>query len=326
MRIGLFGGTFDPPHLGHLAACRAARDQLILDRLEVVPCGHPPHRGTPRASGAQRLAMVRLTLEGEAKLVASDRELEREGPSFTIQTLAELAAERPGAEIFLVLGGDSYDDLPGWHRHDEIEALAHLAVIARPGAAGLEALRPGDHHRVRRPDQPLPVEGRAVIPLEMEPCPYSASAIRERLARGLAPEGLAPAVLEYIRRHALYTPERSSSGMNEAPRDLLSVIQQTLAARKAENILTLDLRGRCSFADHFVICHGSSDRQVKSLAEEVQHEVRKQLGRKARAEGFQRAEWILLDFGDVIVHVFSESARDFFRLESLWQDAPRLDE
>ena len=325
MRVGLFGGTFDPPHLGHLAVCRAARDQLGLDHLEVVPCGHPPHRSAPQADDHHRLTMLRLTLEGEAKLAVSSREIEREGPSFTIHTLGELADAYPGAALFLVLGGDSYDDLPSWHRHEQIEALAHLAVIARPGAEGLAALREGDRSRVSRPDQPLPETGRAVIPVEMEPCPYSASEIRRQLARGLSPEGLVPDVLDYIHRHALYVPERSSSGMNPSPPDLLSVIQQTLATRKAENVVTLDLRGRCSFADHFVICHGSSERQVKSLAEEVQHAVRKQLGRKARAEGFQRAEWILLDFGDVIVHIFSEGARDFFRLESLWQDAPRLD-
>ena len=106
---------------------------------------------------------------------------------------------------------------------------------------------------------------------------------------------------------------------------VLASAVRVLAARKAERLIVLDLRGKSTFTDFFVICHGSSERQVKSLAEELVDRVREEAGRKPVIEGLSRGEWVLLDYGDFLVHVFSESARAFYRLESLWGDAPHLD-
>ncbi len=100
---------------------------------------------------------------------------------------------------------------------------------------------------------------------------------------------------------------------------------RTLASRKAEDLVILDLRGITSLTDWFVICHGTSDRQVKSLADEVLETVKKESGLGARVEGYLEADWILLDYGDFIVHVFSERARQYYDLEHLWGDAPRVD-
>ncbi len=105
----------------------------------------------------------------------------------------------------------------------------------------------------------------------------------------------------------------------------LAVALRTLAARKAEHLVALDLREMSSFTDFFVICHGNSDRQVKSLVEEVLEKVKEQTGRRATVEGLASADWVLLDYGDFVVHVFSAEARDFYRLERLWGDAGQLD-
>lgn len=98
--------------------------------------------------------------------------------------------------------------------------------------------------------------------------------------------------------------------------------RQVLDTRKAEDVVTLDLRGRSAFTDYFIICHGTSERQVKSLADEIQREVKTSAGLRASVEGYNKAEWVLLDYGDFIVHIFNKAARDFYRLESLWYDAP----
>lgn len=98
-----------------------------------------------------------------------------------------------------------------------------------------------------------------------------------------------------------------------------------LSERKAGQLVVIDLRGRVPFADFFVICHGTSERQVRSLAEAVEGEVRDRTGLRPRLEGQLGAEWVLLDYGDVLVHVFSEAARDYYRLDRLWGDAPHLD-
>lgn len=325
MKIGLFGGTFDPPHRGHAAICRAAMTQLRLDRLEVVPCNLPPHRPPALAPAEHRLEMMRLATRAIEGVVVSPRELRREGPSYTLTTLRELVGEFPGAELFLILGGDSYDDLPHWYEAEKIQELAHLAVIARPGSEGLARLRDGDRERLVPQGGHPPPGTKSVIRVEMPPCPWSASQLRQQLGEGQDPPpgSVDPLVLEYIHQHGLYGPRQTSSKgapMTDSTEHTLEVITEILSARKAENLITLDLRGRCSFCDYFVICHGLSERQVKSLADELQHAVRKQLGRRAKVEGYARAEWILMDYGDVIVHIFSESARDFFRLESLWYD------
>ena len=107
---------------------------------------------------------------------------------------------------------------------------------------------------------------------------------------------------------------------DRADRALLAAVR-VLSERKAENLTILDLRGKVSFTDWFVICHGSSERQVRSLAEAVQSSVRDETGLKPRSEGASGAEWVLLDYGDLLVHVFSEAARDFYRLDRLWGDA-----
>lgn len=111
----------------------------------------------------------------------------------------------------------------------------------------------------------------------------------------------------------------------DRPERALVAAVKALNERKAENLTVLDLRGRIPFADYFVICHGTSDRQVRSLADAVDSGVREETRLAPRKEGDVGADWVLLDYGDLLVHVFSESAREFYRLDRLWGDAPRLD-
>ena len=253
MRLGVFGGTFDPPHAGHRALCEAARDQLRLDRLEVIPCARPPHKQAPRASGEQRLKMVQMALEGLDRVFVSPRELERPaGASFTLTTLEELAAEQPEAELFLVLGADSYDDLPVWHEAARILELAHLAVAARPGSSGLDGLRPGDRERLKDPLEPAEEGRRAVYRLRMAPYPISASEIRRLLGEGRTPPpgSIAPAVATFIAQQGLYSSARSGGDeeMNSTTSAaLLQSILDTLGERPAGPPVTPPLRGpgRC---------------------------------------------------------------------------------
>jgi nicotinate-nucleotide adenylyltransferase len=205
VRIGVYGGTFDPPHRGHLAVACAARDGLALDRVEMVPSHTPPHRRPTTASDLDRLAMVALGVLGERGLVPSPREIRRGGVSYTVETLRELRAEEPAAELFLVMGADSYDDLPNWSRSDEIQRLAHLAVLPRPGNAGVAAVRPADEPRLRPAGEAPPAAGLAVYRVDMEPLAISSREIRRRLGAGEPVEPLVtPAVLGYIGRRGLY--------------------------------------------------------------------------------------------------------------------------
>jgi len=139
-RIGVFGGTFDPIHVGHLAVASAAAHGLALDQVLFVVAHRPWQKvGTRQiADSALRLAMVAAATDDRPDLVASSLEIDRGGSSYTVDTVEELQAQYPDAELFLVVGSDVVDDLHTWHRHDELQDMVTLGVVERPGSVGAE--------------------------------------------------------------------------------------------------------------------------------------------------------------------------------------------
>ena len=197
-RLGVYGGSFDPPHQAHLALARAAVGQLGLDRLLWLPAGRPWQKARELAPDADRLAMLGLLVAGEPRFAVDDRELRRSGPSYTIDTLRELQAECPQARLFLVIGQDQLAGLPSWRDWTQLLEQATLAVAGRAG----DAVAP-------------PPEVAAHAPrlerLEMPPMPHSSTAIRAHLAAGgtareLAPAMVSPEVAGYIDSRRLYRP------------------------------------------------------------------------------------------------------------------------
>jgi nicotinate-nucleotide adenylyltransferase len=190
---GLFGGSFDPPHLAHRALAEAALAQLALDELVWLPARQSPHKtGQAPASGADRLAMLQRMADGEPRFSIDARELERSGPSYTVDTLRELHAEQPATRWWLVIGQDQYARFDTWHEWRQILALAGLAVAARDGRAVRAA--PG-----------LAGVSHALRIVEMPPLPHSATTVRTRAAAGLDVTALVGApVARYIADHHLY--------------------------------------------------------------------------------------------------------------------------
>lgn len=133
-RVGILGGTFDPIHFGHLRPAVEVRAALALEYVRMVPARVSPLRDDPAASPDDRLAMLRAAVAGQPDLVVDGRELDRAGPSYTVDTLDALAAELPDATLFLILGADAFAELERWHRWERIVACAHLVVTRRPGA------------------------------------------------------------------------------------------------------------------------------------------------------------------------------------------------
>lgn len=195
-RIGILGGTFDPIHIGHLAIAEEARCALDLAQILFVPATQQPLKGLPGASPDQRLKMVRLACATNPLFQPSDIELHRPPPSYTVETLRLLRdAYGADADLWFLMGGDALNDLPRWHRADEILQLARIAVIERPGAlpniAALSTRLPHLSERVRM------IEGPS---LEI-----SSSEIRHRIATQRPVRYLVPdAVLAYIEAQLLY--------------------------------------------------------------------------------------------------------------------------
>lgn len=191
----MVGGTFDPIHNGHLAAAEAAIDCAELDEVVFVPTGTPPHRPPAVASSEQRLEMCRLATQDDPRFSVSDLEVNRRGPSYTVDTLLALRASNPHAELFLVLGWDAAALFRSWHQPDEVIALAPVVVVTRPGRRS-----PGTKELIAAGLQP----GRSIL-CEVPTPAVSASAIREavREHRGIA--GLVPEAVErYIASAHLY--------------------------------------------------------------------------------------------------------------------------
>ncbi len=210
--LGIYGGTFDPVHYGHLRTALEVKEALRLAELRLLPCRLPPHRGTPGASPAQRLRMLELALENaDPGFTVDKRELEREGPSYMVDTLASLREEHPVRPLCLIVGLDAFCGLPSWHRWRELFGLAHIAVMRRPGAAepewveGLaEAVR--DRRTEAAEDLRLSPAG-CIVFVEVTQLAISATGIRRLLAEGKSPRYLLPdPVLAMIRAQGLYTP------------------------------------------------------------------------------------------------------------------------
>ena len=192
-RLGIFGGTFDPPHVGHLALAEWAREELRLDRVLFVPAGAPPHKpGARLAATEHRVAMTRLAVRGNPAFRVSTIEARRAGPSYTADTVRSLAVRHPRSELWLLMGADMFATFDGWSRPGEIAAHAGLAVAPRPGA---RRSRPSKWAR----------RGRGTTFLGNPAMEVSSSAVRERARTRRSIRDLVPeAVARYIERHRLY--------------------------------------------------------------------------------------------------------------------------
>jgi len=195
--LAIFGGTFDPVHIGHLSVAWEAAELLDAD-VHLMPASVPPHKPAPAATAEQRVAMLHAALLGQSRLLLDTRELQRSGPSYTFDTLTALRAEVGDRPLVLLLGADAFAGLPGWHRWQELFSVAHIGVLSRPGidTAMPEAL--AQAITARRVSSAGELAGRAagkVIELSVTPLEISATHIRELLAAGRDPRYLLPAGL-----------------------------------------------------------------------------------------------------------------------------------
>jgi nicotinate-nucleotide adenylyltransferase len=196
MRLGVFGGAFDPPHVAHVALAQAAVEQLQLDQLRIFPTGQAWHKSHALTAPQHRLALAEIAFGELPRTVVDDRELRRPGPTYSIDTLRELKAEYPAAQLFLVMGEDQAISLTRWREWEAIVQLAVICVAGRPSAQ--------EHAGLAPPGLPAQAELRL---LRLPSMPESATQVRECVAKG---EGIAqlvpPGVARYIELHNLYQP------------------------------------------------------------------------------------------------------------------------
>ena len=194
MRLGLFGGTFDPIHLGHLILAEQCREACRLDRVWLVVAGAPPHKPGGRTAVGHRLEMVRIAIAGNRALVASDIEATRPGPHYSVETLEAVHHDRPDDELFFLIGADSLHDLPHWREPHRIARLASVVVVNRPGI---------DAPVADWPD--FGPEARPMIPVTIPPIGIASHDLRRRLAEGRSVRYQVPRGVEaYAEAQGLY--------------------------------------------------------------------------------------------------------------------------
>lgn len=210
--VGILGGTFDPIHMGHLRMALELNEALDLAKVHIIPCYQPVHRKQPVATPVQRLAMVEKAIESESTLIADAREIRRQGPSYTIDTIREMNAEMPNTPLCLLIGIDAFLGFLSWDRWEEILEHAHLIVAHRPHfqlpATGMitELLKQRLQHEIAYIHENLAggILLRPITALEI-----SATDIRKQIAQGRNPRYLLPdSVHDYIKQQGIYSISR----------------------------------------------------------------------------------------------------------------------
>jgi len=198
--IGIFGGTFDPIHYGHLRLAEEMADALDLREVRFIPSGQPPHRAAPRTSAQHRLKMVRLAIVGNPRFVLDAREVKTARVSYTVDTLSDLRSELGEHQpLYLLLGADAFLGLPSWHQWRRLFDLAHIAVAQRPGSNVRDALP----EALQREVAARPAGSVSVV--DMTPLAISASGVRHTLAQQKSVRYLLPdSVLDYLQQQQLY--------------------------------------------------------------------------------------------------------------------------
>lgn len=207
--IGIFGGTFDPVHFGHLRSALEICQQLNLDHVRLMPCHVPPHREQPQGKAAERRLLLELSVKSAAELVVDDRELNREGPSYSVDTLHSLRQEFPDNPLFLIIGSDAFRHIASWSRWTEILDLAHIVVMRRAAEAldvSLEVQQWLTENLAQPEDRAL-LAGK-IWQVDVTALAISATDIRAQREAGQSVQFLVPeAVLTAIEQLGLY-PEK----------------------------------------------------------------------------------------------------------------------
>lgn len=352
--LGILGGTFDPIHLGHIALARQALIELDIEQILVVPNADPPHKqDQPVTPAVEREAMVALAIANEPELVLSRLELEREGPSYAVDTVAEVAGRSVGEgrpEPWFILSSEAFEAFDMWRDPERILESCRLAVAPRAGADPAEAARmvasfPGFEDRFSFLDGPM--------------LDVASTEIRQKVARGELIDDLVPdAVADHIREYRLYETAGSGAG-GSVPADprtssrpglpatraesgivatgvepptavdaeVLALAHRVVEAasdKKASDIVLLDVRSQTTMTDYFVLCTGASDRQLGAIVDGIIEDAKAAGLPPISREGDASSHWLLVDFGGVIVHVMSAPERGFYQLEKLWSEASLL--
>ena len=326
-RVGIFGGSFDPFHFGHLNSITTVMEKLGLDKVRVVPAAQSPMRvQTQGATSEQRAEMVRLGIAGAEGLELDLSEIKRGGVSYTIDTLKAMANDHE--KLFLIIGLDQFQKFDQWKDFEKILDLADLIVTSRPNMelpfsvedypGGLRKLIDDcDRH------QAMLKNGKTIHFIQLKDVEAAGTEIRRKLRLSQKVHDLIPlSVAEYVQSQHLYESVEKSIGDYEKFAGFCAGI---LNEKGGVNVKGFDLKDMSSPSEFTLVASGTSTRHTAALAEHLVREVKKQYGVWAESiEGQSEGRWVVVDYGALIVHIFYDFVRQEYRLEKLWKKGKPL--
>ncbi len=324
-RIGLLGGSFNPAHQGHLHLSLNALKRLDLDEVWwLVSPQNPLKPATGMGAFADRLGQARRLAAGHRRIRVTDLESRLGRSRYTADTLRALRRRFPQLRFVWLMGADNLVQLRHWQRWTEIFHTIPIAVFDRPSYSlkALAGLAAGRFARYRLRDAAVRRLAETKPPawafFHTRLDPHSATRIRAERSSG-SPQTTTEQGLELATITALTARTRPRQTPRSSPRQLLDLVLELLDDGKAEDIVTIDLAGKTTIADFMVVASGRSARQVAALTEHL--EAALSAGARIAIEGKAQGDWVLIDAGDVIVHLFRPEIRAYYNLEKLWREA-----
>jgi nicotinate-nucleotide adenylyltransferase len=329
-KTGIFGGSFNPPHLGHINAVSTVVKKIGLDRVHIVPAyQNPLKRPIEGATAEDRLTMVQLAFESYGpNYNVDDREVTRKGKSFTIDTILEYRKDHEADSLFMILGLDAFEDFGSWKDYSEILKNTNLVVVTRPGCQiphSIEELPDAIKIHVDTFDFNF-VElksGRNIQFVSLNDIEISGAELRKKIRASRNTEKYLPLSVEkFIKERHLYKPLGSKVGDYEK---FTRFCIDFLLSKKSINIRAFDLRAMQAPSEFTLVTSGTSTRHTVSLAENLIQAVKEEYGVYPQSlEGIEEGRWVLVDYGSLIVHFFYDFVRNEYQLENLWKDGKEM--
>ncbi len=331
MRVGIYGGSFNPPHMGHVNALVTVAKKGGLDQIRVIPVATSPMKVPIEGPLAeQRLEMTRRAFESYgSQFVIDDQEIRRGGTSYTIDTILELRKTVKAEDLFLIIGADHLDSFHLWKDYKKILVEANLIVTTRPGfdIPTTEAEFPGFLNELIAAHDFNFIElktGRSIQFLRLQDVEVSSSEIRKKI-RSLRPvEKILPLAVEtYIRENKLYSSIREKITDYQKFTEFCANV---LFSKKGIGVKGFNLQNLAAPSEFTLIASGTSTRHAASLAENLVRAVKDEFHLHPQSvEGLDEGRWIVVDYGSLIVHLFYDFVRQEYNLEGLWRGAKDLE-
>jgi len=336
LNIAILGGTFDPPHYGHLRTALELREIFHFDEVWFIPSAFPPHKDARQITPFfYRKKMLELAINDFDFFKLKDIESSLPKPSYTINTIKELKKLYPEHTYYLIIGSDAFKALDKWNSGSQIIDFCNLIIAVRDSSDEENVLKTRENIFKDFPfikTEPFGMislsdeitDQNAIFYVPVTHLEISSEKIRKIASNNHALTYLMPEnVIEYINKFRLYDPMRYDKKGNKPESSIfVNDIAQIMLDNKGKHVTILDLKKNyLDFADYFVICDANSTRQISGICDKIDEELSKNKIYARGIEGKEEGTWMLMDYGDIIVHIFNRDTRAAYDLEGLWNKA-----